>query len=134
MAIFDKMRVTAPSYSKAASGLGKLQQVDVQIKVSSLVAPYLRQPIVQVDQVDKTVLLLAHLKESVPRSFGAVDHEDNMRMGVEERQAGQGYWAAAGQLFGRRIEAAKLSSTPLYYGSYIWNMNSDINIYFKKLL
>jgi len=77
VAIFDMLRVTAPfllhsnlwirqaTVGLVASIASRLDQVDVQVKVGSLVGPFLRQPLVQ---MGKPALLLASLKECIPRA------------------------------------------------------------------
>jgi len=134
VAIFDMMRVTAPFLlhsnlwvRQATAGLvaalaSRLDTVDVQVKVGSLVAPFLRQPMVQ---VDKPALLLAHLKEPVPRPVleQVIKFGDTMGLlaVLEERQTARRLVRGTGQqvtypdlspqlrqLFGRLAEAGML--------------------------
>jgi len=134
VAIFDMMRVTAPFLlhsnlwiRQATAGLvaalaSRLDKVDIQVKVGSLVAPFLRQSLVQ---VDKPPLLLAHLKEPVPRQVleQVIRYGDTVGLlGVlDERQTARRLVRGTGQqvnypdlnpqlrqLFGRLADAGML--------------------------
>ena len=77
VAIFDMLKMSSafllhPNLwiRQATAGLvsavaSKLDNVDVQVKLSSIVSPYLKQPLIQVDVPH---LLLSHCTEPVPRS------------------------------------------------------------------
>jgi phosphoinositide-3-kinase regulatory subunit 4 len=134
VATFDMLRATVPFLlhsnlwvRQATAGLvaalaGRLDTVEVQVKVGSLVAPFLRQPVVQ---VDRPALLLGQLREPVPRAVleHVLRYSDvpGLLGLLEERQTARRLHRGSGlpvaypelgpglrQLFGRLAEAGML--------------------------
>ena len=77
VATFDMMRSTVPfllhsnlwvrhaSVGLVAALASRLDTVEVQVKLGSMLAAYIRQPLVQ---VERPALLLGQLREHVPRA------------------------------------------------------------------
>ena len=134
VATFDMMRSTVPfllhsnlwvrhaSVGLVAALATRLDTVEVQVKLGSLLAAYLRQPLVQ---VERPALLLGQLREHVPRAVleQVLKYQDTPGLlnVLEERQTARRLCRGSGmqvvypdlspslrQLFGRLAEAGML--------------------------
>ena len=138
VSIFEMLKMTSPFLlhpnlwiRQATVGLvvavaGKLDNVDIQVKLSSVVSPFLRQSLVQIDVPH---LLLSHVTEPVPRPVleHVVKYQDTRSLldVLEERQTARKLARVTGssgshqpvypemnnqlkQLFGRLADAGML--------------------------
>ena len=134
VATFDMMRSTVPfllhsnlwvrhaSVGLVAALASRLDTVEVQVKLGSMLAAYIRQPLVQ---VERPALLLGQLREHVPRAVleQVLRYQDTPALlnVLEERQTARRLCRGSGlqvvypdltpglrQLFGRLAEAGML--------------------------